>query len=134
MQRWKCLCKAVATCVLPMILAVPAAAADDLDDGDITLAIRTELIQETSVPSHSIDVTTNAGIVTLSGSVDTYYAKLQGENAAESVKGAIAVVNDIQVRPLVRRDSRIRGDIISCLRLTRLRNPMRSRSVLTTAP
>ena len=133
MQRWKCLCKAVATCVLPMILAVPAAAADDLDDGDITLAIRTELIQETSVPSHSIDVTTNAGIVTLSGSVDTYYAKLQGENAAESVKGAIAVVNDIQVRPLVRRDSRIRGDIISCSRLTRLRNPMRSRSVLTTA-
>ena len=79
------------------------------------LPSKPNLILEDAVPSHKIDVTTNNGIVTLSGSVDSYYAKLEAEDVAESVKGVFAVINNIDVKPFVRLDSQIRGDVISAL-------------------
>lgn len=106
----------VVTCFLscPFVAAVSAAPAD-LEDRDITLAVESELIYEEAVPSHKIDVSTENGIVTLSGSVDSYHAKLKAEEAAKSVKGVLAVVNNINVKPIVRTDSQIREDVISAL-------------------
>lgn len=116
MKRWTTYFAATAACVALLCFGARAPAApEDLDDVDITLAVETELILEDAVPSHKIDVSTDNGIVTLSGSVDTYYAKLEAEDAAESVKGVLAVINNIDVEPLVRMDSQIRGDIISAL-------------------
>jgi len=77
--------------------------------------VQTKLILEDAIPSHKIDVSTVNGVVTLSGSVDSYYAKLEAEDAAESVKGVLAVINNIDVKPFVRLDSQIRGDVISAL-------------------
>lgn len=95
--------------------AVSYAAPQELDDADITLAVETELILEEAVPSHKIDVSTENGIVTLSGSVGTYFAKLEAATTAESVKGVLGVINNIEVEPVVRLDSQIRGDIVSAL-------------------
>jgi osmotically-inducible protein OsmY len=118
MQCWKTHMAAPAACALFLCFGIAAsAAAEDqkLDDSDISLAVETQLIIEDAVPAHNIDVSTNDGVVTLSGSVDSYYAKLAAEDEAESVKGVLAVVNDLEVKPLVRLDSQIRGDVISKL-------------------
>jgi osmotically-inducible protein OsmY len=94
---------------------IASAAPEDLDDADVSLAVETQLIIEDAVPAHNIDVSTDDGIVTLSGSVDSYYAKLEAEETAESVKGVLAVVNDLNVKAIVRRDNEIRADVISAL-------------------
>jgi osmotically-inducible protein OsmY len=115
MKRWTNL-SMVAGCTCGIWLAFGAlavAASNDLDDADITLAVETKLFVDDAVPSHKIDVSTQNGIVTLSGSVNTYYAKLEAKSAAESVKGVLAVINNIDIQPPKRLDSNIRGDIIS---------------------
>jgi osmotically-inducible protein OsmY len=117
MKRWMNL-SMLAGCACGIWLAfggLAVAASNDLDDADITLAVETKLLVDDSVPSHKIDVSTQNGIVTLSGSVNTYYAKLEAKNTAESVKGVLAVINNIDVQPPKRLDSHIRGDIISDL-------------------
>jgi osmotically-inducible protein OsmY len=115
MKRWTNLYVVVgcACCLWLAIGALAVAASNDLDDGDITLAVESKLFVDNAVPSHKIDVSTQNGIVTLSGSVDTYYAKLEARDATESVKGVLGVINNIEVQPLNRLDSHIRGDIIS---------------------
>ncbi|MFO7905483.1 MAG: BON domain-containing protein [Pirellulaceae bacterium] len=96
--------------------AVPAAAQKEpLKDSDITLAVETELIYAEAVPAHKIDVSTENGIVTLAGSVDSYYAKLEAENVARSVKGVLAVINNIVVQPVERTDAEIREDVVAAL-------------------
>ncbi|TVS19104.1 MAG: BON domain-containing protein [Planctomycetaceae bacterium] len=97
--------------------ALAAAAPNDLDDRDITLAVESRLLVEDAVPSHRIDVSTQDGIVTLSGSVNHYYAKLLAKMATESVKGVVGVIDHIEVQSTDRLDSRIRSDVISKLML-----------------
>ncbi len=53
---------------------------------------------EPSVPAGHIGVTANAGVVTLSGHVDSYAAKHAAETAARRVKGVRAVAEAIEVR------------------------------------
>ncbi|MFW6171255.1 MAG: BON domain-containing protein, partial [Planctomycetota bacterium] len=107
----------VATCIFSLSFgAVPSTAGQEvLKDSDITLAVETELLYEEAVPSHKIDVSTENGIVTLSGSVDSYYAKPKAEDVAESVKGVLAVINNIVVQPMERTDSEIREDVVAAL-------------------
>ena len=105
---------AFAAVTLPTV-AVAAEKQEDLKDSDITLAVQSELIFQDAVPSQKIDVTTSEGIVTLSGSVDNYYSKLEAAAAAEEVKGVRAVINNITVTPLSRLDFQIHADIISAL-------------------
>jgi osmotically-inducible protein OsmY len=82
-----------------------------MKDHDITLAVTTELLQDDAVPSHKIDVSTENGVVTLSGSVDSYQAKLAARDAAESVKGVLAVTNNVKVQPSGQSDSEIEQNI-----------------------
>jgi osmotically-inducible protein OsmY len=92
-----------------------APAGQEIEDRDITLAVETELLLKDNVPSHLIDVATENGVVTLSGSVDTYTARLAAAETAEKVKGVIAVVNNIDVAPEERSDLQIRQDVIAAL-------------------
>ena len=116
MKRWTSYLTVTGACALLLCFGVAASVAqEELDDADVSLAVETQLIIEDGVPAHNVDVSTDDGIVTLSGSVDSYYAKLEAEETAESVKGVLAVINDIDVKPLVRRDNEIRADIISTL-------------------
>lgn len=85
------------------------------DDVDITLAVERRLAVDEAVPEHRIDVATDEGFVTLSGSVDSLYAKLAAEDAAENVRGVLGVINQIEVLPPPRTDTAIRGDVIAAL-------------------
>jgi osmotically-inducible protein OsmY len=77
----------------------------------ITWEVMAELIEEESVDSHFIDVGTNKGIVTLTGSVDNLLAKERATKVAETVKGVRSVVNLIEVKPVVTSDEQIKEDI-----------------------
>ncbi len=120
MRNWKPhLTTAVAGFILaiclPAVRAAESDIAENLGDRNITIAVETELLLDEAVPAHAIDVATEDGIVTLSGSVDSYYAKLEAEDNAESTKGVLEVINNIVVKPPVRLDSQIRGDIVAAL-------------------
>ncbi|MBN2295640.1 MAG: BON domain-containing protein [Pirellulales bacterium] len=116
MKIWKSYLSIAQICALCLFAGGTAyAVPNDLADSDITLAVEIELIREDAAPSHKIDVSTKKGIVTLSGTVDSYYAKLAAEDTAESVKGVTSVVNNIRVWPEKRLDSTIRGDVVMAL-------------------
>lgn len=85
------------------------------DDLDITVAVERRLAVDEAVPEHRIDVSTEEGFVTLSGSVDSLHAKLAAEYAAENVRGVLGVINQIEVLPPPRSDTAIRGDVIAAL-------------------
>jgi len=100
------------------LTAIPAGAAKPpLTDRSITDAVEDELLMDTVVPSHRIDVTTTDGIVTLSGSVDNILDKERAARIARIVRGVRAVVNQIRVDPsLLRTDWQIREDVEDALR------------------
>lgn len=87
------------------------------NDADITRAIEEELIIDESVSPHLIDVNTEEGIVTLTGSVATILEKDRAQNIAESIRGVKAVINSLQVRAIQRDDEEIRRDIKNALAL-----------------
>jgi osmotically-inducible protein OsmY len=57
-----------------------------------------ELQYEPSVEAAGIGVTAKDGIITLSGSVKSYFEKLSATKAAERVSGVKAVVDELKVR------------------------------------
>jgi osmotically-inducible protein OsmY len=61
-------------------------------------AVQEELDWDSQFDAAEIGVSTRGGAVTLTGSIDTYAAKLAAERAAKRVHGVRAVANDIQVR------------------------------------
>ena len=68
------------------------------DDSQLQQAVMTELRWEPSVVAAHIGVTAKAGVVTLSGHVESYAAKHAAETAARRVKGVMAVAEEIAVR------------------------------------
>ncbi|MGD9031351.1 MAG: BON domain-containing protein [Desulfobacteraceae bacterium] len=80
-------------------------------DRDITLAVQKKLINDQSVSPNLIDVWTDKGIVTLTGSVDNVLAKERATEIAETTKGVQSVVNRIVVKPGERQDGDISWDI-----------------------
>lgn len=116
MRYWTNTIALTAVAAVSLVFAVPAAGAEnDLTDRDVTLAVESELILDDAVPWHRIDVSTENGIVTLSGSVDSYFTKWDAREAAESVKGVRAVINELDVNPSPRRDAQIRSDVFTAL-------------------
>jgi len=84
-------------------------------DGKITRAVERRLDLSQIVPSHWIDVTTDSGIVTLTGKVDNLLARGRAADLALSTKGVRAVVNRILVATSPRPDEQIREDVIHTL-------------------
>ena len=68
------------------------------DDNELKQAVLDELKWEPSVNAAHIGVTTNAGVVTLMGHVESYTEKSAAERAARRVKGVKAVAEEIEVR------------------------------------
>jgi len=112
LQRVTCGLVALA---FPLVAVGTAGAQEELKDRDITLAVETQLTLEEAVPAHRIDVETDAGVVTLSGEVDSYLAKLAAEDEAEEVRGVVGVVNMLEVDVPERTDARIRSDVVTAL-------------------
>ncbi|MBD3233594.1 MAG: BON domain-containing protein [candidate division Zixibacteria bacterium] len=71
--------------------------AEELDDTDISTAIKEALLFDHGVSGFKVDVTTNNGIVTLTGEVINILAKERAATIAETVKGVRSVINNIEV-------------------------------------
>ena len=67
-------------------------------DSQLQQAVLAELAWEPSVTAAHIGVTANAGVVTLTGHVESYLQKKAAETAACRVKGVKAVAEEIEVK------------------------------------
>jgi osmotically-inducible protein OsmY len=67
-------------------------------DAEIQRDVLSELKWEPRVQPNEIGVIVKDGIVTLTGSVDSYTRKYAAEEAAHRVRGVKAVANEIEVR------------------------------------
>lgn len=67
-------------------------------DSEIQQEVLRELKWDTRVEETEVGVTVERGIVTLTGTVDSYAKKLAAQDAAHRVYGVLDVANDMQVR------------------------------------
>ncbi|MCU1223987.1 MAG: Transport-associated protein [Edaphobacter sp.] len=72
-------------------------------DQEIQTDVLAELRWDHSVQANEIGVAVKNGVVTLTGTVDTYLKKWKAEEAAHRVAGVTAVANDITVRTIGER-------------------------------
>jgi osmotically-inducible protein OsmY len=91
------------------------AAAREIKDIDITLAVDRQLQKDQGVPAHLIDVRTKDGIVTLSGPVENLLARERATEIAATIKGVRSVINLIDVLTIVRSDDQIRAAVEQAL-------------------
>ncbi len=82
-----------------------------IDDANITMAVDNNLLFDDGVQSHRIDIQTNAGIVTLSGTVDNLLAKERAVRIAESVKGVRAVIDKMQIKTVQISDTKLEVEV-----------------------
>lgn len=73
-------------------------AGEYIDDSTISNTIRAKLIDDKQLNVFKIDVTTNRGVVKLTGDVRTAEAKARATTVANSVKGVKGVENNLVVR------------------------------------
>ena len=88
-------------------------------DSEIQKDVIDELRWEPFLKTSEIGVSVKSGIVTLSGTVDTYSKKVSAENAAKRVEGVKAVAEDILIeytREGKRSDSAIAAAIVDALK------------------
>ena len=83
-----------------------------LTDEQIQREVLAELKWDSRLQPNEIGVAVKDGVVTLTGTVDSFVKKWAAENAAQRVRGVQAVANDIEVR-LTGDDRRTDSDIAS---------------------
>lgn len=81
-----------------------------LTDEQIQREVLAELKWDSRLQPNEIGVAVKDGVVTLTGTVDSFVKKWAAENAAQRVRGVQAVANDIEVR-LTGDDRRSDSDI-----------------------
>lgn len=72
---------------------------------------------EPQLHAAEIGVTAKDGVVTLMGTVDAYYKKIEAENAAKNVDGVKAVVEEIEIKysSNTKSDEDIASDVLKAL-------------------
>ncbi len=70
-------------------------------DDQIAAAALERLSWDTAVPRHAVQVTVDAGWVTLTGQVEWHYQREAAEEDIRSLAGVVAVTNDITIKPKV---------------------------------
>ncbi|MDP3557032.1 MAG: BON domain-containing protein [Bacteroidota bacterium] len=88
-------------------------------DFEIQRDVMDELNYEPSLKANEIGVAVKGGIVTLSGTIDSYGKKIAAENAAKRVAGVKAVAEDIEVKLMPsgkKNDSEIAEAVINALK------------------
>lgn len=68
-----------------------------IDDAAITAKVKTELVGEKNVKARNIDVDTVAGVVVLSGYVDSQQEANKAGLLAKSISGVVRVKNELRV-------------------------------------
>lgn len=88
-------------------------------DEEIQNDVMEELEWEPTINATEIGVAVKGGVVTLSGTVNSYLKKLAIEKAAKRVAGVKAVAEDIEVKPngsFIRNDTELASAIINALK------------------
>ncbi len=96
----------VALAALLLLPNVSAGPPKDVSDAEITRAITADFWSHDAVSANRIDVETENGIVTLSGSVRHILARDRAQEIVEALAGVRAVINRITVQPLVKRSDK----------------------------
>lgn len=95
-----------------VMIALPSTTfAARMSDLDITYWVKDALSRDVRVDSYDIDVSTNDGIVTLSGNVDKLAAKKYADLEAKKIDGVLGVIDKITVLPVWRSDTDIRNAV-----------------------
>lgn len=89
----------------------PKAADKNLADTEIRLAVEHQLIMDSAVPAHLVDVEVKEGIAMLSGSVDTLLAKERATQLAQAIRGVHSVTNTIEVKASKRSEADLKNEI-----------------------
>lgn len=85
-------------------------------DEDIENNIRTKLAASPDIDLIDMDVMVNAGVVTLKGTVDTYWKKIHAEYLIEMEPGVVRIENHLAVVPTENIvDQEIANDIVRSL-------------------
>jgi osmotically-inducible protein OsmY len=89
---------------------------------DTDIALRNTVVQQldwdSQVDASAVGVAAHAGVVTLTGFIDTYAGKLAAERAVKRVRGVRGVANDLHVRlRYPRTDADIADDCVKALGL-----------------
>lgn len=82
-----------------------------LTDADITRAVERRLRRDPFVPFDSIDVKTDRGVVTLTGSASGLRAKDRAAAVAGATRGVRAVIDRIAIDDSGRTDAQVRADV-----------------------
>ena len=69
-----------------------------VDDSWITTKVKSEMIADHDVKAHNISVSTKKGVVTLTGTAETWQESNKAAEIARRVKGVTAVENNIRVQ------------------------------------
>jgi len=86
-------------------------------DAELEAGIMAALDQNLNIPENRITVTARNGVITLRGTVDSYYQKLRAEEFASELVGVFDVRNEIAVTPADKlEDIRIAENIMSAIR------------------
>lgn len=86
------------------------------DDEEIKNNVETSLILNNNIDSTKFEISVVGGIVSLEGSVDSYWKKLEAETVAKNKSGVIDVINKIAIVPTESFiDEDIAEDIVNSL-------------------
>ncbi|MFO7933955.1 MAG: BON domain-containing protein [Bacteroidales bacterium] len=89
------------------------------DDDEITGSIENMLSWNSEINAGEIEVRTKNNVVTLDGQVESYWEKYLAGNYANSTRGVIEVVNNLQVKPARKAvDENIEKDIRNAFKRT----------------
>lgn len=69
-----------------------------VDDAWITTKVKSEMVADSDVKAHKIDVDTKNGVVTLTGTVESWQEASKAADIARGIKGVTAVENDLRVQ------------------------------------
>ncbi len=69
-----------------------------VDDSWITTKVKSELVAEDETKARNIKVNTMKGVVTLTGTAETWQESYKAADLARGVKGVTSVENDIRVQ------------------------------------
>ncbi len=94
-----------------VLLTVSTVVAAGIADSDITYWVKDALRNDARVDASSIEVSTNQGVVTLSGVVDNLAAQNYAKLETTKINGVVGLVDEITVEPQYRSDSDIRNAV-----------------------
>jgi len=80
-------------------------------DTQIRHAIETELLLDSAVSPHLIDVKVNRGVVSLTGTVSNLLERDRAVDVAGATRGVRSIINRLEVRAVERSDAEIKKDV-----------------------